>query len=521
MNSLYFDYAVLGSGIAGLTFALEAAAKGKVLLISKTNLSETNTAYAQGGIAAVLSAVDSFEQHVQDTLTAGAGLCDEHAVQWMVARAPQSIKWLQQQGIHFDSEPDATIALGLEGGHCQHRIAHVKDHTGLSIQQALSKAAQQHPNITILEHHMGIELLTQRAYQETICYGLRVLDLEKSTYRAVLAKAVVLATGGSGQVYQHTTNPTIATSDGLAMAYRAGAAIKNMEFFQFHPTALYNPASKETFLISEALRGAGAELVLPDGTAFMHLYHEQGSLAPRDIVARAVYEQMHVHNSPCLYLDATRLPAGHLQKQFPFIYSKCKSIGIDATVELIPVIPAAHYQCGGIQTDLQGQTTITGLYAVGEVACTGVHGANRLASNSLLEGVVFGRAAAAHAALHAKQRFTCFKSIVYSLPDTCSDACVSEIKTEVQSLMWEYAGIVRTTEGLTIAKTKLAELNYKLEQCGTFSAAVQELQNMLTTSSLILEACLTRTQSIGGHYLAPDSAKLEPELPENISAVCL
>jgi L-aspartate oxidase len=521
MNSLYFDYAVLGSGIAGLTFALEAAAKGRVLLISKTNLSETNTAYAQGGIAAVLSAVDSFEQHVQDTLIAGAGLCDEKSVRWMVEYAPQSIKWLQEQGINFDSEPDAGIALGLEGGHCQHRIAHVKDHTGLSIQQALSKAAQQHPSITILEHHMGIELLTQRAYQETICYGLRVLDLETDTYRAILAKAVVLATGGSGQVFQHTTNPAIATSDGLAMAYRAGATIKNMEFFQFHPTALYNPSSKETFLISEALRGAGAELVLPDGSAFMHLHHEQGSLAPRDIVARAVYEQMHLHNSPCLYLDATRLPDGHLQKHFPFIYSKCKSIGIDATTEFIPVIPAAHYQCGGIQTDQQGQTSISGLYAIGEVSCTGVHGANRLASNSLLEGVVFGRAAAEHATLHAKQRFSCFKSIVYSLSDTCSDAFIGEIKTDLQALMWEHAGIVRTTEGLTIAKEKLAELKYKLEQCHTFSVAVQELQNMLTTSELIIQACLNRNQSIGGHYLAPGPVKTENQVTENISAACL
>ncbi|WP_242928845.1 L-aspartate oxidase [Pontibacter vulgaris] len=521
MESLNYDFVVLGSGIAGLTFALEAAAHGKVLVLCKSALSETNTAYAQGGIAAVLSNIDSFEQHVQDTLTAGAGLCDETAVRFMVERAPESIKWLQQQSVQFDTAPDETIALGLEGGHCQHRIAHVKDHTGLSIQQALSKSAFQNPNITIAEYHLGIDLLTQSINQEKVCYGVQALDLVSGNYKAILAKAIVLATGASGQVYQYTTNPTIATGDGLAMAHRAGATIRNMEFFQFHPTALYNPTSKDTFLISEALRGAGAELVLPDGTAFMQLYHPLGSLAPRDIVARAVYEQMNLHHSPCLYLDATRLPEGRLQKSFPFIYTKCKSIGIDATLEFIPVVPAAHYQCGGLETDLHGQTSISGLYAVGEVACTGVHGANRLASNSLLEGVEFGRAAATHASENAKQRFSCFKSIVYSLADTCSDALISEIKADLQALMWEHAGIVRTTEGLTIAKEKLAELKYKLEQCHTFSVAVQELQNMLTTAELIVQACLARTQSIGGHYLANEPTKTEMQFPENIAAACL
>ncbi|MBC5774717.1 L-aspartate oxidase [Pontibacter sp. KCTC 32443] len=515
METLNYDFVVLGSGIAGLTFALEAAAHGKVLVLCKAAITETNTAYAQGGIAAVLSNIDSFEQHVQDTLTAGAGLCDETAVRFMVERAPESIKWLQLQSVQFDTAPDETIALGLEGGHCQHRIAHVKDHTGLSIQQALSKAAFQHPNITIAEYHLGIDLLTQSINQEKVCYGVQALDLVSGNYKAILAKAIVLATGGSGQVYQYTTNPTIATGDGLAMAYRAGATIRNMEFFQFHPTALYDPDSKDTFLISEALRGAGAELVLPDGTAFMQQYHPLGSLAPRDIVARAVYEQIHLHHSPCLYLDATRLPEGRLQKNFPFIYTKCKSIGIDAAVEFIPVVPAAHYQCGGIATDLHGQTSISGLYAVGEVACTGVHGANRLASNSLLEGVVFGKAAAVHvtssSALHY---FTSFKSLTYSLPGYDNAAELLRLKAELQAMVWEHTGIVRTRRGLEAARRKLSEIKLEAEQIRVFSLLYYELINLLTTAELIIEACHQRTESIGGHYIEVTSILPEHQVPE-------
>jgi L-aspartate oxidase len=510
MESLNYDFVVLGSGIAGLTFALEAAAHGKVLVLCKAALTETNTAYAQGGIAAVLSATDSFEQHVQDTLTAGAGLCDEAAVRFMVGRAPEAIIWLQQQSVLFDTATDETIALGLEGGHSQHRIAHVKDHTGLSIQQALSKAALQHPEITVFEHHLGIDLLTQTIAEEKVCYGVQVLDMISGNYKTILAKAIVLATGGAGQVYQFTTNPTIATGDGLAMAHRAGAAIRNMEFFQFHPTALYDPTSTDTFLISEALRGAGAELVLPDGTTFMHHYHSLGSLAPRDIVARAVYEQMHLHQSGCLFLDATRLPEGILQKNFPGIYTKCKTIGVDAAMELIPIVPAAHYQCGGVQTNLHGQTSIVGLYAIGEVACTGVHGANRLASNSLLEGVVFAREAAKHVTVSELQLLcTSFKSIVYSLPDNCSDKIVLKARKALQVLMWEKAGIVRTAEGLLEATYQLAELKYSLKQLEGYSAKVQEVRNLLTVVELILDACVLRRESVGGHFI--ESEPVQPE----------
>ncbi len=509
---LYFDYVVIGSGIAGLTFALEAAAHGRVAIVCKAALYETNTMYAQGGIAAVLSSIDSFEQHVQDTLTAGAGLCDEAAVRFMVERAPESINWLQEQGVYFDTDNDKTIALGLEGGHSQHRIVHVKDHTGLSIQQVLGQAVRQHRNITILEHHMALELLIQ----DEKCQGVQLLDLKTHEARSILAKAVVLATGGSGQIYQHTTNPTIATGDGLAMAHRAGAKISNMEFFQFHPTALYNPASKDTFLISEALRGAGAELVLPDGTPFMHRYHPQGSLAPRDVVARAVYHEMQLHNSSCLYLDARNLAEGHMQQHFPLIYNKCKSIAILAERDLIPIVPAAHYQCGGVVTNLYGQTSVPGLYAVGEVACTGVHGANRLASNSLLEGLVFGKAAAVHASeTIQQQRLTSYQSIIcnrlhYTGHLTYADTLtIDGLREELKLTMWENTGIVRTTAGLAEANYKLAMIRSEAEKLTSLSAELQELRNMLAVAELTIKACLERKESIGGHFVENQSVKIE------------
>ncbi|MFD2245387.1 L-aspartate oxidase [Pontibacter ruber] len=500
--TLKYDFVVLGSGIAGLTFALHAATYGTVAVVCKAGATETNTAYAQGGIAAVLGAYDSFEQHVQDTLTAGAGLCNEAAVRYMVEQAPQAIGWLQAQGVLFDKSDSRQLALGLEGGHSRHRIAHVKDHTGLSIQQVLVQAARHQPNITLLEHHLGIDLLTENQ----VCYGVEVLDLKNGAIKTILAGAVALATGGSGRVYQHTTNPAIATGDGLAMACRADAEVTNMEFFQFHPTALYEPGAKDTFLVSEALRGAGAELVLPDGNRFMHRHHPLGSLAPRDVVARAVYEQMQLLNSPCLYLDARHLPKGKVQKQFPFITTKCKSIGIDPVNDLIPVVPAAHYQCGGLQTDLHGQTSLARLYAIGEVACTGVHGANRLASNSLLEGVVFGKSAAVHAVRLPKG--------VSYLPDN-QESITSEsipaamrtaasIKQQLQHLMWEHAGIVRTVQGLQQAIRRVEALKQQLQPTHNLAPTCQgriETKNLLTVAEIILKACLSRTESIGGHYM--------------------
>ncbi|WP_114782777.1 L-aspartate oxidase [Botryobacter ruber] len=513
MEARFYDYVVLGSGIAGLTFALHAARHGTVAVVCKAGAAETNTAYAQGGIAAVLSTLDSFEEHVQDTLTAGAGLCDEAAVRFLVAQAPEAIQWLQQQGVVFDSNGNSEIALGLEGGHSRKRIAHVKDHTGLSIQQVLVAAAQRQENITFLEHRMGTELLTSRGNGGSCCYGVRVLDLNTDTQQTLLAKAVVLATGGAGQVFQHTTNPAIATGDGLAMAYRAGAAVSDMEFFQFHPTALYQPDSNETFLITEALRGAGAELVLPDGSRFMHEVHPLGSLAPRDIVARAVYRQMQLHNSPCLYLDARHLPADHVRKQFPSINAKCKSIGIAVEQDLIPIVPAAHYQCGGLQTDLHGCTTIAGLYAIGEVACTGVHGANRLASNSLLEGVVFGRSAARHSLRWQQAQLGPQPELPPVIPGVLQPAAmaqpdVAHLRTRLRELLWEKVGIVRNPDKLEQALHQVAELEEQLENesaLSTATAAVQELRNLLTVATLVIQACLRRSECVGGHYVEADS----------------
>ncbi|WP_018479229.1 L-aspartate oxidase [Pontibacter roseus] len=502
-----YDYVVLGSGIAGLTFALHAAGHGRVLVLCKTALSDTNTAQAQGGIAAVLDPADSFEQHVQDTLEAGAGLCDEAAVRHMVQEAPTAIRWLQGMAVAFDEAETGEMELGLEGGHSHHRIVHVKDHTGRSIQQALEQAVLQHPNVSVWEHQMGIELLTDSSSTGTFCYGVQVLDTHTRELRSLQAQAVVLATGGSGRVYQYTTNPSIATGDGLAMAARAGAAIRNMEFFQFHPTALNQPG-EEVFLISEALRGAGAELVLPDGSHFMHLYHPLESLAPRDIVARAVLSEIQRHQSPCLYLDVRHLPAGQVRQNFTSIYHKCSTMGIDVEQQLIPIVPAAHYQCGGVQTDLNGRTSINRLYAIGEVACTGVHGANRLASNSLLEGVVFARNAAAHvASLSASEKIWvapdapvhCFGSLT---EDILLD--VNDLRIRLQRLMWERVGIVRTKEGMENCLAALAKLQIEVdtirERAGDHQE-VLELQNLMTVASCILRASLERKENVGGHFV--------------------
>ncbi|MDO6391007.1 L-aspartate oxidase [Pontibacter sp. BT731] len=506
MKAPDFDFVVLGSGIAGLTFALQAAAHGRVLVLCKAHLSETNTAYAQGGIAAVLDPTDSFEQHVQDTLEAGAGVCDEAAVRYMVQEAPAAIRWLQGMAVGFDKVKSGNMALGLEGGHSHHRIVHVKDHTGRSVQQALEAAVRRHPIISVQEHQMGIELLTDTSNSGTFCYGVQVLDLHTQEVRSIRAQAVVLATGGSGQVYQYTTNPGIATGDGLAMATRAGAIIQNMEFFQFHPTALYQP-NGEVFLISEALRGAGAELVLPDGSRFVHHYHPLGSLAPRDVVARAVLTEMQHHQSPCLYLDVRHLPAGKVRENFPSIYHKCATIGIDVEKQLIPVVPAAHYQCGGVKTDMQGRTSIDRLYAVGEVACTGVHGANRLASNSLLEGVVFAQSAArqvvglAPMPMQAIPDMTLEKNYVGTLW-LGMRAEIERNRSKLQTLLWEQAGIVRSAKGLLSCQARIDALQRKMKGIAYMTGTqreVQELQNLLTVAELITKAALARRESVGGH----------------------
>ncbi|PKV62635.1 L-aspartate oxidase [Pontibacter ramchanderi] len=519
MKAPDFDFVVLGSGIAGLSFALQAAAHSCVLVLCKSSLSETNTAYAQGGIAAVLDPTDSFEQHVQDTLEAGAGLCKEMAVRYMVQEAPAAIEWLQGIAVHFDEAASGDIALGLEGGHSHHRIVHVKDHTGRSTQQALEEAVRRHPNISVQEFQMGIELLTDTSNAGTFCYGVQVLDLHTQEIRSIPAQAVVLATGGSGQVYQYTTNPGIATGDGLAMAARAGAEVQNMEFFQFHPTSLYQ-TNGEVFLISEALRGAGAELVLPDGSHFMHQYHPLGSLAPRDVVARAVLTEMQRLNSPCLYLDVRHLPPGKVQQEFPSIYHKCSTIDIDVTSQLIPVVPAAHYQCGGVRADLHGRTSLNRLYAIGEAACTGVHGANRLASNSLLEGVVFAQSAAEQAVRLLEQSpFIPAFAIAENSPAYWWPGMQAEVfqcRARMQRLMWEQAGIVRSVSGLMRCEAQLKVLQQKVKYITSLTGIkqeVQELQNLLTVAELITKAALARRESVGGHFIV--EAQTDRLLSEN------
>ncbi|MGZ4038839.1 MAG: L-aspartate oxidase, partial [Bacteroidia bacterium] len=392
------DYLIIGSGIAGLSFALKAAAHGKVFLITKGREDESNTKYAQGGIAAVWHDGDSVEKHVQDTLVAGAGLCDERVVRMVVSESTERVKELIELGARFDKTQNGEYDLAKEGGHSEHRILHHKDITGFEIERAFISQVHKHPNITILDHHFAIDIITQHHLGEEVnskrpdikCFGAYVLNVRNYKIETVLAKVTVMATGGVGHVYATTTNPTIATGDGIAMVYRAKGHVKDMEFVQFHPTSLYNPGEYPSFLITEAIRGFGAVLKTLDGKEFMQKYDSRGCLAPRDIVARAIDNEMKIRGDDHVLLDCRHLDRKGFIEHFPNIYNKCMDLGIDPFVKMIPVVPAMHYLCGGIEVDENGRSTIENLYAVGECAYTGLHGANRLASNSLLEGLVFG-----------------------------------------------------------------------------------------------------------------------------------
>src|SRR4051812_36688190 len=389
------DYLVIGSGIAGLSFALHAAEHGRVLIVTKRAVEESNTNYAQGGIAAVLDPADSFEAHVQDTLTVGEGLCHKDIVELCVQGGPQAVRELVDRfGARFDAGAGGGLDLAREGGHSARRVAHAKDTTGHEIERALVAAARATPNITVLDDHMAVDLLQLAKYGgPDACFGAYVLDERSGDVLTVVARATVLASGGAGKVYLYTTNPDVASGDGIAMAYRAGAAVANMEFIQFHPTCLFHPHAK-SFLISEALRGEGGILRLPDGTRFMPQHDARAELAPRDIVARAIDFEMKRQGLDCVYIDMTHKPAEFLRQHFPTIYAHCLELGVDITREQIPVVPAAHYTCGGVVTDLAARTDLNGLYAIGETAFTGLHGANRLASNSLLECLAFSASAA-------------------------------------------------------------------------------------------------------------------------------
>ena len=503
------EYFVAGSGIAGLMSALHLAPHGRVLLATKKESAESNTNYAQGGIACVMAQGDSVEQHVADTMDAGAGLCDEAVVRRIVADAPARIAELERLGVDFAPRPDGQPGydLGREGGHTQRRVLHAGDITGQRVETALLRAAQAHPNIRILEHALLIDLITTRRLGrpgDNCCVGAYVLDRPSGEIFAVRAPWTVLATGGCGKVYLYTSNPDIATGDGVAAAWRAGAAIANMEFIQFHPTCLYHPKAKN-FLISEAVRGEGAELVDRDGRPFMARYDPRGALAPRDIVARAIDAEMKRTAAPYCCLDIRHKPRAFLQGRFPTLYATCLQYGVDMAADLIPVVPAAHYCCGGVRATVAGETSLPGLLAVGEVACTGLHGANRLASNSLLEAVVCAHAmaerlvgAAAPAAANVR------------IPDWESGAAVPSDEQvvvahnwrEVRGAMWDYVGIVRSGKRLERALRRIRMLRAEIRQYYfdyLVTADILELRNIADVAELIVRCARQRRESRGLH----------------------
>ncbi|MGD0812392.1 MAG: L-aspartate oxidase [Verrucomicrobiota bacterium] len=520
-----FDFLVLGSGIAGLSFALKVAPLGRVAIVTKKTSAESNTNYAQGGIAAVMSKEDAVEIHVRDTLTAGAGLCHEDVVRAIVKEGPACVAELIEVGMKFSERVVNGVReldLGREGGHTKRRILHHQDVTGREIERALLNAIAAQPNIEIFENHFAIDLITSRKIQgqsgtapsANRCLGAYVLDKTRNTVETFAARSVLLATGGSGKVYLYTTNPDIATGDGVAMSYRAGAAIANMEFVQFHPTCLFHPKSK-SFLISEAVRGEGGVLKDGAGVAFMDKYHPLKSLAPRDIVARAIDTEMKKSGADHVFLDITHKPAEFIKERFPNIYSTCLGLGVDITKEPIPVVPAAHYQCGGVMTNVDGQTDIPGLYAVGEVACTGLHGANRLASNSLLEALV-----CAHRAAELLSRSPDPDSTETIPPwqsgsahDVDELVVINHNWDEIRRMMWDYVGIVRTNKRLQRAHARIANLQEEIQDYYwdfTVNSDLLELRNIATVAGLIIQSALLRTESRGLHYNldypAPDPA---------------
>ncbi|MFP4163447.1 MAG: L-aspartate oxidase [Chitinispirillaceae bacterium] len=513
--NLSCDFLVIGSGIAGISYAIQAARFGSVVIITKKSDSESNTNYAQGGVACVLNSDDSFESHIEDTLNAGAGLCDEQAVRILVEEGPMRIRELLDYGAQFSKDEDSNnsygLHLGKEGGHSVSRIVHAKDLTGKELEKTLLNKLRELDNVTILENHCAVELITghhvKSAPNQYECFGAYIFDsLQKKVY-SVRAKITCLATGGAGKVYLHTTNPAIATGDGVAMAFRAGAQVANMEFIQFHPTTLYHERA-ESFLISEALRGYGAVLLDSSEEEFMQRYHHMGSLAPRDIVARAIDKEMKKSGSPCVYLDVRHKDPETTISHFPNIYKQCKKFGIDITRDLIPVVPAAHYMCGGILVDYWGNSGIKNLYACGETACTGVHGANRLASNSLLEALVFSHRAVVDSSQKLNETTLVAQSEVPLWDDKDTHdfeewILLSHNFQEIQSVMWDYVGIVRSNLRLNRAlrRIKLLEKEIKSFYKRTrITPQLLELRNIVTTAKLIILSALKRKESRGLHY---------------------
>jgi L-aspartate oxidase len=499
---------IVGAGLAGLTVALHLADRHPVVVLAKRGFDESATEWAQGGIVGVLGDDDSVGLHVSDTQTAGAGIVDERAAEFIAEHSAEAIEWLVEQGVPFTPDPDGPLGLHLtrEGGHAVRRIAHAADATGRAIHQTLLAHARRHPNITIRERLMAVDLITSRHLQreeQARCYGLYALDLESGRVETLAAAAVVLATGGVGKVYRYTTNPETSTGDGIAMGWRAGCRVGNMEFIQFHPTCLYHPAER-SFLISEALRGEGAHLTLPDGTRFMAAHDPRLELAPRDIVARAIDFEMKKHGLDHVWLDATHLGEAFLREHFPTIYARCMELGIDIARQPIPVVPAAHYTCGGVVTDLDGRTDLPGLYAVGETTYTGLHGANRLASNSLLECVVVGRSCATRIDGEPPSERAALPDWDESRVENADEQVViSHNWDELRLFMWNYVGIVRTTKRLDRALRRIHLLRAEIEEYYAnfrVNRDLLELRNLVVCAELVVRSALERHESRGLHF---------------------
>ena len=498
------DYLVIGSGIAGLNFALLAAEHGRVVVATKKRLNDTSTNWAQGGVAAVLSKDDSFEQHVQDTLVAGDGLCDRDVVELCVHEGPKQVQRLLDIGVRLARDEKGELDLGREGAHTQNRVVHWEDVTGREIQRALIAAVHKHPNITILDSHIAVDLLSLAKYGgDPACFGAYVLDSRTGQILTICSRATVLATGGTGKVYIYTSNPDVATGDGIAMAYRLGAACGDLEFVQFHPTVLYHPHAG-SFLISEALRGEGGVLKLANGETFMEKYHPMKSLAPRDVVARAIDNEIKKSGADSVFLDMTHLDAAFVRARFPNIYERCLSLGIDITKQPIPVVPAAHYMCGGIKADHEGKTTIRGLYAIGECAFTGLHGANRLASNSLLEGMVFSTRAASAVREEPRHRPATVAPWSTGNATDSNDAIVVALNwDEIRRFMWSYVGIVRSDKRLERARRRIEILRDEIREYYIdfkVTSDLVELRNLALVAHLIIESARRRKESRGLHF---------------------
>ena len=508
------DFLVIGSGLAGLNYALnigESSPDRKIVLVTKNNEDESNTKYAQGGVAIVHNDTDSFKKHIKDTLISGDGLCNQSIVEMVIKEGPSCLSELMNYGVNFDTNDDGELDLGKEGGHTENRVAHFQDITGLEIERKLLLELSKLKNVTLLAHHFAVDLITEHHIKnsqnkEVNCYGAFVLDESSNEILMIQSKITLLASGGIGQVYEHTTNPKIATGDGIAMAYRAKAAIQDVEFVQFHPTALYQIDETPAFLISEAVRGFGAKLRTADGQLFMHKYDEREELASRDIVARAIDKELKERGDNYVYLDCTSLDSVLFKKHFPNITSKCLEIGIDPFIKMIPVVPAQHYLCGGVSTNEWGETSVKNLFACGECSRTGLHGANRLASNSLLEAFVFSKRSAVRsseliAKIEINNNISIWDSKGTSEPEEL--VLISHNREEVQKIMWDYVGIIRTNKRLHRANERLRLIYEETEELykrSTISPQLCELRNLITVAYIIIQFSLKRTSNKGGFY---------------------